>query len=561
MAHQRFNTQNVQSAYEKLKDGSFSETELNSADWKNLEASYEPTPDGDGKIIITSDLQIGKDVNNSEENAQRLLQLLPVNFIQYLSGRKNDPTDMVSFYSPGNKGLLYTNNQGKAEGNFAAGWTAVYLGTQFIKYVNLTDKNASIKIDISNSSDDISIKLLGDTQASSDENGLYTVEYGQVVKYQFTIKKEFLTGGASVDINMPSNLYIDDISVPNTLVSDAENPIDTSTSQQPSDSLGQKMNTAVRVIDEKLDDVSLNHYHIDIDADDKDFTAEISAHIVSSNSMTVPVVLETGAEVRDVTVHKTAYLPDKSVIEKNQQYLTKNFKIKVTAQNKMGQAISATSRALGSSGMNFLIYNADKSTAAEGAEFILGKTEAGKNYGWSSQGGWIEIPADLAQADLSALRSISGGSRYILDDMNDEALPTNSRKWTYNAEDEKLSHSVIQIYGLGQGQDYFLYQLKAADGQSENHKKYNFQVSRQLVAANGENGVSVTTSLGEAKQQDDHLNLLLPDYMAGVNEYNLVSVSSKEAKSSSRSTFSLIFPIVLIVLVLILLTIVLVIKR
>jgi hypothetical protein len=551
LSHQRINTQNVQSAYDKLKNGIFSDAELQSSDWKNLEAKYEPEPDDNAEIIISSDLKIGQGVANSDEKTRELLQILPLEFIQKLSNHINDLADMIPFHAPGNKGLLYTDSQGHAVSDLPLGWTAIYHDNQFIKFANFSSKDESVNVDVSNTSDALSITL---SDADSAQKGISTVEYGQVVKYQLKIKKEFLRTNLSIDINMPSNLYIDDISVPNKLVSDTESPIDTSDSQQPSDNLGQKMNTAVAVVDEKLNEVSLNHYHIDAAASDEDFTAEITAHIVSSNSITVPVTLGLGDGVRNITVEKKAFLPDKKSTTTEQQDLTKNFKILVTAQNELGQKVSAESTSLGSSGINFLIYNADKKTAAQGAEFILGKKQAGKTYAWSSNASWVETDDNLSKADLSAMRVITGGSRYILDDAKDLPLPTNGQKWTYGPKDEQISHSVIQLYGLGQDTDYFLYQVKAADDQTENHKEFDFQASRQLLPASGEKGATISTSLGKAVSQDYKSNMLLPGYKAGVNEYNLLPVSPGTIKSSS-TTISVIIPIVLLSVVFLLLAI------
>ena len=126
-------------------------------------------------------------------------------------------------------------------------------------------------------------------------------------------------------------------------------------------------------------------------------------------------------------------------------------------------------------------------------------------------------------------------------------IELNSTRFNYNFDrDTKINQSLIKLFGLGKGKDYFLYQVATPVDYAMNKTPINFTIFSELSTS--PNGSKLTkTSMKMATHQSFKLNGLIPDYEAGANEYNILSVTpQKEIHFSAVK--SIIFPLLLLVL-------------
>ncbi len=57
---------------------------------------------------------------------------------------------------------------------------------------------------------------------------------------------------------------------------------------------------------------------------------------------------------------------------------------------------------------------------------------------------------------------LRGGNQYVFGDDDVSPIELNSTRFNYDYErDTKINESLIKLFGLGEGKDYFLYQVAA----------------------------------------------------------------------------------------------------
>lgn len=97
---------------------------------------------------------------------------------------------------------------------------------------------------------------------------------------------------------------------------------------------------------------------------------------------------------------------------------------------------------------------------------------------------------------------------------------------------KKINNSLIQILGLAQGDNYFLYRIDTNDSVSNSNKIFKFSIfSRSYFSPN--NSLMVDSSINNPSNALTGLIGQIPDYTPGINEYsNLTLDGSKQERGA-----------------------------
>lgn len=111
-------------------------------------------------------------------------------------------------------------------------------------------------------------------------------------------------------------------------------------------------------------------------------------------------------------------------------------------------------------------------------------------------------------------------------------IPLNTSSFSFNAEQSlKANQSLIKFYGLGQGRDYFLYTARIPKSSASPRGETHFEAfSQDKLTPSGSAYTYSTTRF--AKNQDFNINNKIPDYGAGVQEYQAISVDGSSRASA-----------------------------
>ncbi|MDR0298924.1 MAG: hypothetical protein LBI13_02420 [Streptococcaceae bacterium] len=505
ISHTRFYAQNIQEAFEKVESGNFDEKDFSSPAWEYAYANLDPTTDNKELIHLPNGISFGKGIKNSEENTAKIMPLLPTQLLQELSGIELSRYEEFALHTPGNKGLKYSNSQGVSVGRIQTGWNAIFEGNNFVKLVNLDHGVKSIVIDTVNTNTEISSKISNISEAAKDKNGVYTIEYGEKVKYQIRVSKNLLSNGLSLNVDIPLNVVIDEISLPSTQVL-KDTAIDTTGLQNANYTIPDKLAKSSQYLNKLFDSSSQSYYRIDLPATSEDLTFTITAHIEPVVQVIQNVLVDQTSGPQGVFIEKKAFVSSQGVL--------KNFRLTISGEAQSGEQITNQTPAIGSSGINFLTVNTKTKKATTGSRYVLGKKVGNDNYYWVGKDQWIKMQGD-AYLSYPGIRQLSGNQIYVIGAEDSEAIYGSNSFWSQTLKDEELSQSCIRILGLKQGSNYFFMEVQTSNGNAENKNVSTFKVYRD----------GNKTSLGNAGNQDFELNTYLPDYRAGSNEYNLLSES------------------------------------
>lgn len=508
-ASQTMFTQNIETAYEKIKDGNFTEQDLKSTGWTQVAQDYKHT---DNIIEFSEHLKLGLNIRHSSQEAQDIISFLYQNNYKNLINTLNGSggsRNQIKFHVPGNKGRNYTDVHGKAEADGFKGLNAIFnLQQQFITFVNAEDDQKEFNIDVVNKDKRISFSITNVSDQAQTQSSLYTIEYNQELSYRLHIDKSLLTQPTKVQLTPEANLVIDDISVPYT-------SLDTISTINPDGT-----NSALTV------------YYMDLPASASDITITVKSHLV-------PEVYNPNTE------------------SQIKAYTLPNAKYNIVASVSglvAGYLVSNTSDAVTTSGINFAMTNPVKNILVRGGEYALGKIEKQQEYFYNTSGEWTPI------SDFSNIRSldykvISGGNNYVIGLKDTPIIPLNTNRYSFDAKkDTKINKSLIQFRGLSPENEYFLFQTKAPDGYKKIDSKQLFSVFNETKLLTN-NSWGFKNSIGFANQQSFRANGKIPDYVAGTNEYNTLSVI-KNHDLVFNSIVKIILPILIALLVIIAISIV-----
>lgn len=135
-------------------------------------------------------------------------------------------------------------------------------------------------------------------------------------------------------------------------------------------------------------------------------------------------------------------------------------------------------------------------------------------------------------------------------------MAVNPQNWNRDFQAiQSKNQSLLGIRGLGQGNQYFLMQVKAPSGYNKIDQPHYFTVHNDKDSTQISRN---SDSIGFAQNQAVGLNGQIPGYIAGTNEFNILSVTSNTDSLKINVKKSIIFPIVLIIFVIVLIGLVLI---
>ncbi len=524
---------NLQKAYLNIEQGNISSEITKSASWYTLTNGASNTD----SVQLANGLSLGKGIPHNDSETRQIIQFLFAkddDLLQLLNG--NSPSyrwllTLPAFHAPNNEGSPYTDANGQVVDSMGQGITAIIKDQQLLELVDVTPelKNLTLDLDqVANSGVTINIT---NPDKSVQNSSQYAVEYGQEIDYQIVFKKNYVQSNTNVQLYPSTNLVIDSISVPNQKYEMATDPF--SSSYYPginvdANNISAELPDIQNAIGQSLLTGWIYNYQLTIPASSEDVTVDVKAHITPSVTLTGTVAAQLNKY--NVSVPVNAY--------QNQDAA---FNIIVQAENSLG-SINTNSQSVVSTGINFAMVDGKKDKFVQGAQYVLGKVSQGQKFLYSPIQGWIAVGNDLSNINPENYWVLSGNSQYIMGANIVNPIPLNTSDWNFNAEKQtQTNQSLIQIRGLGQGEKYFLYEVTAPKGYSRDTDIHYFSVFYKPEQNQPQNGTTTTpptaeTSVGYAENQIYTLNHLIPDYSAGTQEYNAISVTSGKVTNGNPTT-------------------------
>lgn len=499
----KFTIQNLQEAYEKIKTGTITSHDVNSAAWQAEEQQ---------KGAYISDIfGINPGIKNNSENTESILRNMYASGAGALVDQLNGHTKDEPFHYPKNISRRYTDNSGRAEVATEAGINGVFDNDGNLVQLLRVKKNSANKfsVDINSTTNLFTGKITNLSSEMKANDNSYTVELGEPLTYQLTIDKSLLTEDLPLAINPQTNLIIDEISLPYTQVPAYGDIISLQTLGITSDnSINPNASLAVleSEIQQKFYKNILWGYAVTIPKSEHDVTVTIKAHLASE--------VKFESNLQGVTTDGSV-TPMEFVVGDKDLSPDTLFSMNIVASTTTG-TLDYSMPTVRTSGINFVSVNASGTGLESKNSYILGYKKGKQKYVYG-ENRWNPVTS-LENIDLSTVQTFSGGNQYYLGGAS-IPIPVNTNLFSFNAEkNRKINESLIKFIGLGQGKKYFLYPLEEVEGE---RKEIPFTVyNKDHLRLNGQRITS--TSIGNAQYGDYKINGLIPDFQAGSTEYNVV---------------------------------------
>lgn len=495
-----FNAINLENAYEKLMNGEINPEETESASWKAIQTQLQPD-----KVEINSNIiqfangqTVGPGIKHTAEETQRLIESIlklggwGSTFLTELNG----PTEKIRFRQAerGRDSNTFTNEKGEAIATVLTGLTAIMSGdNNFQKLVTITDNNQKIELDTANNDSRLSITLENEDKKERTSFGSYVVDISQPLTYQIKINKDINHLGGNFIIKSTANIVIDSVS-----------------------SAGDSLENVSIEKTDTLGDVVNPEWQVTFPTLSQDLVLKVTAHLVPTS-------------VKD--------------IQKMGETLT------VSGVDDTGGTVVSVSPPVIVSGANFVMMDNQKNKLVTGGEYVLGRY-VGQTYQiYSSQEGWMDVN-NLEEIDSNNAMVLRGGNQYVIGEKEPVPIPKATNRFNYDSdENDKLNKSLIQITGLAQADNYFLYPIKAIPNYKLVPTPFNFSVFSDFSI--GRNGSVLTrSSLGNAEVQNFSLNTTIPDFQTNVNEYNVLDVKGSTVTPMNTLT-KIIIPIAILCIIMV----------
>ncbi|MCJ7967603.1 MAG: cell surface protein [Lactococcus lactis] len=496
-------------------------------------------------MIVVAGLTVGENNKHSDSETKTIIStLFSTNFTLLQSiNETNNGTDIMSFNPPSNFVRMRTPSgsnettdaKGRAVAKVPTGLTAIVDGSSkgIVELIDVTSGMGEVKLDTDSSG--LSLSFASGNSKSTQPR---TVELNQELHYVLKVNKKMLSPTALTKIVLrpDANIIIDETSVPNTVNSLIPPIINPGVTFDPLSSSDQ-LSKVAETIGQTLISSQINMYELTIPPTDSDVSIDIKAHlspVVYLNDILIQQGTSTNTTKMNIPIQVSSS-PD------NNFGMTANVISQTT-----GTQITSSAPKVNTTGINFVEVDASKNKMVRDAVYVLGKTVGSKKYLYDSQGKWSQIQ-DLSAAVPTSYTLLRGGNQYVFGDNEVSPIELNNSRFNYDYErDTKINQSLIKLFGLGEGKDYFLYQVATPANYSVDKTPINFSIfSENIVSPNGSQ--LIKTSIKTAVNQSFKINGLIPDYSAGTNEYNVLAVTpQKEVHFSALK--SIIFPLALFVL-------------
>lgn len=523
--------ENIQTAYENIMKGNIPNELEKSVIWNTSLSNKE------NFINLGAGLRLGQGITHSSEEAKKIIQILfQSNFdiFQFLNGTSHKTMSDIK--------SLITDENGKGSAQAERGLLAVISNAMIISFVDLASNNQNISVDLDGTSSGISLEFTGIPENSQSASGAYILENNQKIGYKIRISKDLLKESEQVfSIQTPPNVVIDSSSVPLQKKSLLPSVIPEAYYQGltvTSDNYELLQQQVFSMTSEKLKSTYTNENYYTLPRSDEDITITGTLSVSPNVTEEVNFLFNTLPLTAQLNLHNFNMQDGSNVKQPS------SFQITVQVGEGVGAA-SIISAPLSSAGINFVMIDGEKNKLISGAQYVLGKKEADKYY-ISSDKGWKEVEqSNLSHLDLNNYILMSGGNIYNLDDNQAIPMVVNSQNWDRDFQAiQSRNQSLLGIRGLGQGKQYFVMQVKAPEGYSKVDQPHYFTVHNNKDNLQSPRN---SDSIGFATEQAMKLNGQIPGYMAGANEFNVLSVTSDTGNLGVNIKI-IIIPIMLIIL-------------
>ena len=514
---------NYQTAYEHIISGTFPNSVTNTPDWRGAQNTEH--------MIVVAGLTVGENNKHSDSEAKTIIStLFSTNFKLLQSiNETNNGTDIMSFNPPSNFVRMRTPS-GSNETTDAKGRTVAKVSTGLTAIVDGSSQGI--------------VKLITVTPGMKE----ITIDTDSLPSYKLKVSKKMLSPTALTKIILrpDANIVIDETSVPNTVSSLIPPIINPGVTFDPLSSPDQ-LSKVAETIGATLISWQINMYELVIPPTDSDVSIDIKAHLS-------PVVY-----LNDISIQQGTSITTTKMTIPIEAFSSPDNNFGMTA-NVISPAtvtqITTSAPKINTTGINFVQVDTNINKLVRDSVYVLGKEVAGKKYLYDNQGKWSEVQS-ISTIDPAGYTLLRGGNQYVFGDNNVSPIELNSTRFNYNYErDTKINESLIKLFGLGKGKDYFLYQVASPANYSMNKMPIGFSVFSD-ISTSPHGSQLIKTSMKMAANQSFKLNGFIPDYGAGTNEYNVLSVTpQKEIHFSAVK--SIIFPLLVLVLGIVILGVILV---
>ena len=501
--HTSYSAMNIDRAYQEIKNGEIGLKARNSAAWI-LATQNTNSENGAGVITLSNGQKIGQGITHTDEEMGSIISgLMNVDNLSLIS-EINQSNTTIPFLNPDHVIYKFTNKRGLAKADIEQGYTLILdNNNNFVKLSKIENASEKVVIDLANIDNKIKFTADSKLKTLATNFGQYVVGTNQKISFNLSINKDMWQQAGTVNLVLPpqSNLSFDSIEV-----------LDGN-------------DAATVVTNPTLNDTMV------FNSSEPVIAATIALNETQSIIL-LRVTVHVNLEGNDVGSNKPI-----------------NTSLQAVSINRDGSSSSVSTPNLNIAGINFAMTNKNATEFAQDGKFIIAKSK-GNTYEVYGNNKWQQVD-DLNDVQTSDALVLEGGHRYVLGSEQPEKIPLNVLRFNFNEKrSEKINKSLIQVFGLGQGDNYFLYRIDTANKLSNANRTYKFSIfSRSYFSPN--NSLMVDNSINNPTNALIGLTGQIPDYVPGNNEYSNLPLdgSGQERKGAQIYIVLAISIMVIIILV------------
>ncbi len=507
--HTSYSAMNIDRAYQEIKNGEIGLKARNSAAWI-LATQNTNSENGAGVITLSNGQKIGQGITHTDEEMGSIISgLMNVDNLSLIS-EINQSNTTIPFLNPDHVIYKFTNKRGLARADIEQGYTLILdNNNNFVKLSKIENASEKVVIDLANIDNKIKFTTDSKLKTLATNFGQYVVGTNQKISFNLFINKDMWQQAGTVNLVLPpqSNLSFDSIEV-----------LDGN-------------DAATVVMNPTLNDTMV------FNSSEPVIAATIALNETQSNIL-LRVTVHVNLEENNVSSNKPIHTS-----------------LQAVSVNKDGSSSIVSTPNLNIAGINFAMTKKNATEFAQGGEFALAKSKGTTYEVYGKNNKWHQVD-DLNQVQTSDTLVLEGGHRYILGGEQPAKIPLNVLRFNFNEKRSKeINKSLIQVFGLAQGGNYFLYRIDTANKLSSTNRMFKFSIfSRSYFSP--DNALMVDSSINNPTNPLIGLSGQIPDYAAGNNEYsNLTLDGSRQEWKVEQiyivATISIMVIIILVVVILI----------
>lgn len=471
--HTSYSAMNIDRAYQEIKNGEIGLKARNSAAWI-LATQNTNSENGAGVITLSNGQKIGQGITHTDEEMGSIISgLMNVDNLSLIS-EINQSNTTIPFLNPDHVIYKFTNKRGLARADIEQGYTLILdNNNNFVKLSKIENASEKVVIDLANIDNKIKFTTDSKLKTLATNFGQYVVGTNQKISFNLFINKDMWQQAGTVNLVLPpqSNLSFDSIEV-----------LDGN-------------DAATVVMNPTLNDTMV------FNSSEPVIAATIALNETQSNIL-LRVTVHVNLEENNVSSNKPIHTS-----------------LQAVSVNKDGSSSIVSTPNLNIAGINFAMTKKNATEFAQGGEFALAKSKGTTYEVYGKNNKWHQVD-DLNQVQTSDTLVLEGGHRYILGGEQPAKIPLNVLRFNFNEKRSKeINKSLIQVFGLAQGGNYFLYRIDTANKLSSTNRMFKFSIfSRSYFSP--DNALMVDSSINNPTNPLIGLSGQIPDYAAGNNEYS-----------------------------------------